>query len=114
MNTILISSWGCFGAAVATCIGEIVVVLMQFFFVRRDFKISILLTGTKNFIAALIMAVTVYVLLRPMPAKIETSLFGVGIGAIIYIILLLIFKERFMFDLIKNFFGRKNTKNAVK
>ncbi len=114
MNTILISSWGCFGAAIATCVGEIVVMLVQFFFVRNDFKISILLTGTKNFVAALIMAVTVYILLRPMPAEIGTSLFGVGIGAIIYIILLLILKERFMFDLVKNLFGRKNTKNAAK
>ncbi len=110
MNTILISKWGCFGAAVATCIGEIVVVLIQFFFVRQDFKLSILFTGTKNFIAALIMAFAVYMVLKPMPAEIETSLFGVGIGVVIYIALLFIFKERFMFDLIKNFFGRKKNK----
>lgn len=110
MNTILISKWGCFGAAVATCIGEIAVLFLQFFFVRKDFKASILLSGTKNFIAALIMAVTVYTVLKPMPAEIETSLFGVALGVVIYIVLLFILKERFMFELIKSFFGRKKNK----
>lgn len=110
MNMILISKWGCFGAAIATCVGEIAVVALQFFFVRKDFKLSILLTGTKNFFAAIIMAVIVYVVLRPMPAEIEISLFGVGLGVIIYIILLFVMRERFMFDLIKNFFSRNKNK----
>lgn len=110
INSILISKWGCYGAAVATCIGEMVVVLVQLLFVRRDFNFSILLTGTKNFIAALIMSVIVYLIVKPMRAELETSLLGIGIGVVIYIILLVILRENFMFKLMGNFFKKDNAK----
>ena len=110
INSILISKWGCYGAAVATCIGEMVVVLVQLLFVRRDFNFSILLTGTKNFIAALIMSVIVYLIVKPMRAELETSLVGIGIGIVIYIILLVILRENFMFKLMGNFFKKDNAK----
>ena len=110
MNSVLISKWGCYGAAIATCIGELVVMLLQFFFVRKDFKFSIIFTGTKNFIASLVMAVIVYLVLRPMPTEVETSLIGMGLGVVIYIVMLVILRENFMFELIKNFFGNKKKK----
>ena len=110
MNSVLISTWGCFGAAVATCIGEIVVVFVQFVFVKKDFKASVLLLGYKNFIAALIMAVAVYFVIKPMPVKVSTSLIGIAIGVVLYIVLLIVLREKFMFQQIGKFFKRSKNK----
>ena len=106
MNSILITKWGCYGAAIATCIGEITVMLLQFFFVRKDFKLSVLFSGTKNFIAAAIMAVTVYFVIKPMPVEVETSLIGIGLGVVVYIVLLAVLRETFMFELLGKIFKK--------
>ncbi len=113
LNTVLISEFnkfgmGSLGAAVATVCAEATVTLVQFWFVRHEFKISIMLLGTKNLIASLIMGISVYWISTKLTVGVLNTIIEVGVGGVIYILILLLLKDRFIFETLKKFLGRKN------
>lgn len=106
LNSVLISEFGCYGASIATIIAELVVTLVQFYLVRKDFSVSIVLVGWKNLIAGAIMGGVVYLLSLKLSIGIMSTMLEVAVGAIIYIGLLWVFNDRFLFDTLKGFLKR--------
>lgn len=100
-NTFLISKWGCLGAAIATVLAETMVTLVQFYFVRKDFKLSVLRLGGKNLISALIMGIVVFAISLFIEPTFVNTVIEVGVGAVIYIALIIVLKDEFTVNVIK-------------
>lgn len=111
LNTFLISKWGCLGAAIATVIAEIVVSILQFFFVRKEFKLSILKLGNKNFLAAFIMGVVVFGISFLLKEDIIGTAIQIFTGLIIYVVSLILLKDEFSLILVKRIFNKLRKNN---
>ncbi len=109
-NSILISRFGCFGAAVSTVLAELAVTAVQFRFVRKEFSPKILLDGWRCFFASLIMGASVYLISDFTPPTFTSTLIQVSVGVVIYVVMLLILKEPFIYTLL----GKVSKKLRIK
>ena len=99
-NTFLISKWGCLGAAIATVVAETVVSLVQFFFVRKEFELSLLKLGNKNFVCAFIMGLSVFALSWFLDKTFVNTIIEIAVGLVLYILLLVLFKDVLICDIL--------------
>ena len=102
MNSCLIWKYGALGASIGTVIAEFSVTLAQFIFVRKDFKIKVLLKSSYKYICSSIIMFISCKLIGLIPINILASLIlQVGCGAIIYLLILLLLKDEFTYEIIK-------------
>ena len=100
-NAVLIPFLDSIGAVISSVCAEIVIVSMYFWFVRKEFSIfTVLATGWKKLVSAIIMFIVVYPTSGILPATILGSLCQVVIGAVVYILMLLILQDSFLKDTI--------------
>lgn len=109
-NSILISRYGCLGAAVATVLAELSVTAVQFVFVRKEFSPKILLYGWRSLIAGLVMGVCIFAVARITPSTFVSTVMQVALGIIIYVVMLLLLKEPFIYGAIDRIKKKANTK----
>lgn len=103
LNALLIPFFKSNGAAIATVFAELSVTLVQFYYVRKDFSIKeIIKLSTKYFLAGIIMFVCCFIVDMLFESKMISLVAQVATGVIVYFSLLLIFKDRFFIDLIKD------------
>ena len=105
LNLILIKYFLSYGAAIATVISEVVVTSIQIYFVRNDFNLlKIFKHGLRYLIFSMLMGIVVYIIGVFLPATIITTVIQCVIGAIIYLLLLIVSKDDIILSFIKNKF----------
>ncbi len=110
-NSLLIGSYGSIGAAISTVLAELTVTMVQIRFAKRDFDIKgILLGGWRSLLSALIMGAVVGLAAYFMESELISTLIQVGIGIVVYFVMLLVLKEPFVFGFASKIFKRKGSK----
>ncbi len=104
LNYFLIKCYKSLGATIATVIAEFIVTAIQFYLVRKEFKVIDVIKMSKNYlIAGFIMFVVVsYLNTTDIFIRSVTIVLETGIGAIIYVLLLYILNDKFFIDTYKS------------
>ena len=113
LNFILIKAYKSNGAAVATVVAELVVTLVQLYFVRKDFDLKGIFKSSINYlISALVMLAVCIFIDRIMIGRMTVIMTQVIAGVIIYFgILLFVLRDKFLLDLINENIISKFKKN---
>ncbi|WP_251575681.1 polysaccharide biosynthesis C-terminal domain-containing protein [Limosilactobacillus agrestimuris] len=92
-NLVLIKFLNAIGAAIATVISELVITVVELFFMRKLVKINYIFDGLwKYFVSGFIMFIVVNFLNATLKFNIVTLIIEVIIGVILYLLLLILFK----------------------
>ena len=104
LNYILIKRYQAFGAAIASVLAEFVVTAVEFYFVRKEFKvIDVIKLSTKYVLAGVVMFAVVSLLVNTtIFVRSVTIVLSSGIGALVYLGMLFLLKDKFMLDTIKS------------
>lgn len=102
LNILLIPSYNAVGAAIATLIAELSVLLFQIIFGNRylPFKISSLF-NFKYIAATIIMSISIILVLCLVHGNVPQLIIGVLIGIIVYAVSLSLMKDRLFLDLLQ-------------
>ncbi|WEV60775.1 flippase [Streptococcaceae bacterium ESL0729] len=93
LNFIMINLWGVYGAVVATVLSEIIVTLVQLYYVRYTLNIAYLFKGTwKYVLASTAMMFMVRFMNDIMPGKAFYFMIQVFLGIVIYVLLVVILR----------------------
>lgn len=111
INLFLIPSYGAVGACIACVAAEFTVTFTQWIFVRKELEIHALKSSIKVVIASLIMGAVVVLIGEHMALSILTNAIQAAVGAIIYLLVLIVLKEQTITNLLNKYLPRKN-KNA--
>lgn len=115
LNIILIHFFKAAGAAFASVIAETIIFGIQLMYFKEQFKLfEILKLGVKTFISGLIMFGVVTIIVKVLPISILNTIIEIIIGAIVYIVMLLIMKYTFFKDLINQVIGGIKSKGVRK
>lgn len=99
LNLILIKFFKGVGAAVASVIAELTILLVQLRYFKDQFSLfKILKLSAKCWISGIIMFVIVKILAQHMSVSIANTIIQTIIGGIIYLTLLIILRYRFIYD----------------
>lgn len=105
-NIILIPKKGVQGAAISTVLAELVVTIIQLYFIRNDFKLKKLLVPIfKYMFSGAIMSICIYQMNNLMEFNIITCLIQILSGILIYIVLNILLKSSmviFIGNIIRN------------
>lgn len=116
LDVILIYNFQSYGAAIATVIGEFVVSLSMMLMSRKEISVKlVLLSGSKYFISAMIMTITVFLISSLFSSSILNTFILIIIGIIIYFSILLLLKDEFILlfvQKIKNKIKKKDNENG--
>lgn len=94
LNFILIPKYKALGTCIATVIAEFFVTLVQYIVLRKNIqKKSIFLSTIKYIIAATVMFILVRIIGMHMGANIITTIVQGTVGAVIYLVILILLKE---------------------
>ena len=109
INACLIGRYGAIGASIGTVIAELAVTLVQMYFVRNDFDFKKIVRLTKNyFVSSMIMFLACLIIRKTIDNNFVSMVVQVIAGGTIYIICLLILKDKFIYEAINRI------KNKVK
>ncbi len=114
MNICLIWNYGAIGASIGTVIAELTVTLVQIHFVKNDFDFKEIFKSAKNYMfSSLIMFIICLFIETKIKSNLVSTISQVGVGIIIYIIILLLLKDKFVMEIINKFIkiGEKNGTN---
>ena len=102
VNSCLIWKYGALGASLGTVIAEFSVTLVQIIFVRKEFNVKEILKLSLNY---LISSVVMFIICKLVGfihvSDLVSIVLQIGIGVIIYIALLLVLKDKFTYNMIK-------------
>lgn len=107
LNIILIKLFQSIGAAIASVISEIFVFAVQYYYIRDIIKIRrIAKISCKYLISGFVMlGILVITQVMMIPSAMNTII-QIILGAIIYILILIILKDKFVLENIRNILGR--------
>ena len=114
MNICLIWNYGAIGASIGTVIAELTVTLVQIHFVKNDFDFKEIFKSAQNYLfSSLIMFIICLFIETKIKSNLVSTISQVGVGIIIYIIILLLLKDKFVIEIINKFIkiGEKNGTN---
>lgn len=107
LNFILIYRFEAIGATIATIFAEFSVTAIQLFYIRKDFKLSKILTmSSKYFIAGLSMFLLCLLISFFIENKIVGLITQVVVGVIVYFSMLIILREQFILNTLNNYIFR--------
>ncbi len=110
LNIILINLFGTVGAVISSVFVEFLILTIHFVYIRDVISVfDVLKQGLKNIVAAIVMFVIVMIYLNYFPNGIVHLLLAVLIGAMTYCASLVLLKDEFFINLVKN--GRALVKN---
>jgi len=114
LNIILISKFQALGATIATIIAEMSVLIIMLFYARKDLSIKSIF---KSMIKPLIASIIMFSVLLPVGLKLNPSVINtvslIGIGALIYGLMILLMKEKFTFEVLTNIKNKLFKKNKT-
>lgn len=98
MNLLLIPIWGSIGAAIASVVAETLIAVIQLIIVRKEISpMNVLIKGVHYFVAAGVMGSVLFTLVRSLPVSIANTFIAVFVGGSVYILVLFIEKDEFLF-----------------
>lgn len=101
INMLLIRRYASIGAAIGTVIAESCVTIIQFIYIKKEFKIGdILKLSIKYLISSLIMFVVCILIGMAVNKGMITTILQIAIGGLLYGICLLILKDEFVYSII--------------
>ena len=101
INLSLISNYGAIGASIGTVIAEFAVTVVQIYFVRKDFNILKIIKSARNYLLASGIMFVVCLIINNIVRKPYFSMaLQVAIGGIIYLTILIILEDKFVFEII--------------
>lgn len=107
LNLVLIYFFQARGAAIASVTAETIIALIQLYLVRKELSFWKILSSSWHYlIAGGLMLVVLEVLESRLNASILNTLIMAVCGAITYIVILLVFRDAFFIDNIKNIAGK--------
>lgn len=102
INMLLIKKYGALGASIGTVIAEISVTMIQFIFIRKDFKLlKIFKLSIKYLIVSLIMYITCIMVGKAIENNLYTIIAQIVIGIGVYGVILLMLKDEFIYAILK-------------
>ena len=94
LNALLISFFKSIGAAIATFLAELIILLIQLYFVRKEFDLKVIfLQFVKYLIFGLIMYGSVKLVSNVIGVSIVNTFIEIVVGGIVYILLLVVSKD---------------------
>jgi O-antigen/teichoic acid export membrane protein len=97
LNLLLISVFQSVGAAISSVVAEIVIFLVQLLYIKEDFDVKeIFKLSFKYLISGMIMFLTVFTIGEFLPATIIGTSIQILIGSIIYVLALVILRDKFI------------------
>lgn len=110
LNLILINKIGTIGASISSVIAEAVILFIELYFVRKVISIKdVFLPSIKYILFGLIMFIPTYLIGDLLGSTIISTIIQIIVGIIIYVSLLLVSKDKFLYE---NVFGYlKSIKN---
>ena len=108
VNAMLIPKYGFIGAAIGTIVAEYMVFVMQYYVMNKQVSImKSFIKCLKYAVYSLIMFIVISILGNQMAPTVITTMIQVIVGVIIYIIFLLITKDKFFFFAVKKVLNRR-------
>ena len=112
LNFILINNYKSVGAAIATVIAELSVTLIQFYFVRKEFKLMDIIKMSKNYVfAGLVMFAICMLIDQVVLSNFVGIVLQVCAGILVYFGILLIIKDKYLYELLNQ--GKNITKSKL-
>lgn len=106
-NALLIPKLGFAGAAIGTIIAEYTVFIIQYYVMNKQIRvISTMISCLKYGIYSAIMFVIVVIIGKQSDATISTTLVQAMVGCLIYMIILLVTKDKLFYFIVKKIFRR--------
>lgn len=100
LNLVLIRLFKSYGAAIATIVAEIAVAVIMFCFIRKNISLrEILKSSIKYLISGIIMFVPCFMLGRILEPSIINTFIIVFTGVVVYLICLILLKDKFFFEI---------------
>lgn len=109
LNLILIKYYQSIGAVISTIIAELLISIMEITYVVKNKFINLKIIfkhSIKYILAGLIMLICILIIKKFMVISIISTLIQVGIGCIIYLGILLLIKDKFIYDIIKKLLSK--------
>ena len=107
LNFILINIWQSIGAAVASVVAETVIALVQIYIVRKELSPKRIFTCSWHYlIAGAVMLIVLKVMGERLSFSVMHTFFMIACGAVVYIGILLVMRDSFLFGNIKNVVGK--------
>ena len=101
INMSLIWNYGAIGASIGTVIAEFAVTVIQIYFVRKDFNILKIIKSARNYLLASGIMFVVCLIINNIVRKPYFSMaLQVAIGGIVYLTILIILEDKFVFGII--------------
>lgn len=116
LNAVFIPLWNALGACIASVVGEFVVMLAGFVYVRKKrlYPISpIFRTSVKYWISAAVMFAALFFLKKVLPASMWGVIGLIFIGIAIYFVVLVILRDALLLELLQKFFGKLFRRKAA-
>ncbi len=108
-NFIFITRWGAVGAALGTILAELSVIVVQVYFIRKEFTFAdIIKSAAKYLIGSLIMYAVLLLMgtiLHQRVSNIINIFITITIGVIVYTIYLFVVKDSFLLNIIRKVSG---------
>ncbi len=107
LNLLLIPLYGAKGAMVSSVLAETLISIVQLIGIRKDIPLKIAYQNSfKYIVSGAIMFAITYILGRNMPPTIITTIVEVIVGMLIYGVMLLILKDKFLLDIINKIINK--------
>lgn len=115
LNYFLIIKYASFGAAIASIISELVIMLLEFYIVRKELSfVKIICEAKKYYFSSLIMLVVLCSISTQLKPSIINTILIILIGVISYIGLLFIMKDIFFVESMKMIINSIQNRNGLK
>ena len=106
LNMIFIHIFKGTGAAIASVISELSIFAIQAYFLKEKFPIAkILKLSRKCFVSGIIMFIIVKLVTCLMQVSIFNTVIEIAIGGIVYLVMLLILKYEFLYNILNQING---------
>ena len=105
-NLLLIPRFAAMGAVIATVSAELSIALIQFWFARVVFDFTWIKETYKYWVSGILMLAIVRLVGNVTPISILFIVLQIAIGSLVYFISLIILRDKFLFEAIKNVIDR--------
>lgn len=110
-NFILIPKFASAGAIIASFLGELVIVLIQMYYVRDNINLKDFFKRSKNYLISSLVMLIVIPLGRFLRVSVLNTIIIAGLSAIIYFITLFILRDNTLINVIKKIKDKIKSKN---
>ena len=114
LNSIFIYYWWSIGAAIATIVAECVVTIIMAIMVRKELNIfKIILSSWRAIISSIIMFISIFFISKKLDYSILNTFILISIGALIYLTLIIILKDKIILSTINKIINKFKKKKEI-